>query len=49
MALFSHNPSTDYTDAFCVICFRIDGGKIVEAEIIVKPDRLQQLDLGVVE
>jgi len=32
-----------------VLSFRIDGGKIVEAEIIAKPERLQQLDLGLVE
>ena len=31
------------------LTFRIDGGKIVEVEIIAKPDRLTQLDLGVVE
>jgi len=31
------------------LSFRIDGGKIVEAEIIAKPERLQQLDLGLVE
>jgi RNA polymerase sigma-70 factor (ECF subfamily) len=28
------------------LSFRIDGGKIVEAEIIAKPERLDQLDLG---
>ena len=31
------------------LTFRIDGGKIVEVEIIAKPDRLQQLVLGVAE
>ncbi|HKU76466.1 MAG TPA: sigma-70 family RNA polymerase sigma factor [Pyrinomonadaceae bacterium] len=31
------------------LTFKIDSGKIVEVEIIAKPDRLTQLDLGVVE
>lgn len=31
------------------LTFRVDGGKIVEVEIIAKPDRLQQLVLGVAE
>jgi RNA polymerase sigma-70 factor (ECF subfamily) len=31
------------------LSFRIDGGKIVEAEIIAKPERLQQLELSVVQ
>jgi RNA polymerase sigma-70 factor (ECF subfamily) len=31
------------------LSFRIDGGKIVEAEIIAKPERLDQLQLSVVE
>ena len=31
------------------LTFRIDGGKIVEVEIIAKPDRLAQLDLGVIK
>lgn len=31
------------------LIFRLDGDKIVEVDIIAKPDRLQQLTLGVVE
>jgi RNA polymerase sigma-70 factor (ECF subfamily) len=31
------------------LSFRIDGGKIVEAEIIAKPERLQHVKLSVIK